>query len=368
MRLRWLSCRRLLAALVVLTSVCATLSLLRFSGRDITPSNPVSEHQLQDLLRQAETSNADRLLRVQTVCRKYNLGLYRDTSAPPAFKHPPTPQYSVFYIDLIHKVALCPVYKAASTSWLYNLCLLGGYQESQLAESNRTQQLSVLARKVFPELDYPQAEEALQNSLKLLVVRHPFERLLSAYRDKLENTNVGREHGTEHFYRKYGARIVAKYRRGGNLTRTSELLPPGSYYWASDQPLPSGVEPTFREFVRYLIDLDLLSYSDDHWIPVYLFCTPCLLRYDIIAKVETLQRDQVYTLRAANIDQLIRPRWQHRTVPAGTTTSDLARRYFSQLTTADVQKLYQKYQLDFELFGYKIDDYLKYTSDFKEIL
>lgn len=48
----------------------------------------------------AEIANAERLLRVQTVCRKYNLGLYRDSSAPPAFKQPPTPQYSVFYIDL----------------------------------------------------------------------------------------------------------------------------------------------------------------------------------------------------------------------------------------------------------------------------
>ena len=43
-------------------------------------------------------------------------------------------------------------------------------------------------------------------------MRHPFERLLSAYRDKLENSVAGREHGTLHFYRKYGEAIVRKYR------------------------------------------------------------------------------------------------------------------------------------------------------------
>lgn len=54
--------------------------------------------------------------------------------------------------------------------------------------------------------------QALRATKKLLVVRHPFERLLSAYRDKLENSVAGREHGTLHFYRKYGGKIVEKYR------------------------------------------------------------------------------------------------------------------------------------------------------------
>jgi chondroitin 4-sulfotransferase 11 len=89
--------------------------------------------------------------------------------------------------------------------------------------------------------------QALQNTLKLLVVRHPFERLLSAYRDKLENTRVGGEHGTLHFYQRFGVRIVAKYRPGGNQTRTQDLLRPGQYLWDTE---PAGVEPTFREFVR----------------------------------------------------------------------------------------------------------------------
>lgn len=90
----------------------------------------------------------------------------------------------------------------------------------------------------------------MQSTLKLLVVRHPFDRLLSAYRDKLENSRVGGEHGTAHFYRSYGARIVAKYRPGGNQTRTQDLLSSGTYYWAKDKPEPAGVEPTFLEFIR----------------------------------------------------------------------------------------------------------------------
>lgn len=78
--------------------------------------------------------------------------------------------------------------------------------------NNGKEQLSTIARRVIPELEYPEADRVLNTSKKLLVVRHPFERLLSAYRDKLENSVAGREHGTLHFYRKYGAKIVRKYR------------------------------------------------------------------------------------------------------------------------------------------------------------
>jgi len=53
-------------------------------------------------------------------------------------------------------------------------------------------------------------------------------------------------------------------------------------------PSPAGVEPTFREFVDYVIDTDLGSYGDDHWMPYYLYCTPCLVKYNIIANVSNI--------------------------------------------------------------------------------
>jgi len=47
--------------------------------------------------------------------------------------------------------------------------------------------------------------------------------------------------------------------------------------------------PLFEEFVRWLLcqwragnDLDM------HWTPVVNFCTPCQVRFDVIAKFETL--------------------------------------------------------------------------------
>lgn len=51
-------------------------------------------------------------------------------------------------------------------------------------------QLSIWAREVYGELDNLSKDD-LDKFIKLLVVRHPFERLLSAYRDKLENSSYG---------------------------------------------------------------------------------------------------------------------------------------------------------------------------------
>lgn len=51
------------------------------------------------LQRAASRWNEHRLQRVQEVCARHNLGLYRSSAVAPDFKLPPTPQYAVFYYD-----------------------------------------------------------------------------------------------------------------------------------------------------------------------------------------------------------------------------------------------------------------------------
>lgn len=302
-------------------------------------------------MREAEKDFRLRSLAVKNTCAKYNLGIYRRAtrgSSGRRRRYPPSANYDVLYIDRPDALTWCPVYKAASTSWLHNLCILAGVKENFLKSTK--EQISTIARGVWPQLDYAEAVQAVPHTTKFMIVRHPLERLVSAYRDKLENLNIGQEHGVQHFYEAYGKKIVRKYRKvGANHTRVVLDSNP-------DLPPPRGIEPTFEEFVKYLTETDLVHHSDDHWMPYYLYCTPCYINYDVIAKFETVERDQKYLIQKLNLGDRISAEWKHLT--KGRKTSEIVKKYLSTISKEDLKRLVSKYKIDFEMYGYSVSDYL----------
>lgn len=153
---------------------------------------------------------------------------------------------------------------------------------------------------------------------------------------------LGGEHGTFHFYKKYGQKIVRKFRTDKTIQQ---------------------IEPTWEEFVRYLLATDLIHYSDDHFILAYYTCTPCIVNYDIIAKVETYNRDQQYIIQKLGLEGIIKPRWNHRLQNSQNNIDSrkaLIKAYFSKLTKSQIKGLYKKYWFDFELFGYDYKEFLEY--------
>lgn len=44
---------------------------------------------------------------------------------------------------------------------------------------------------------------------------------------------------------------------------------------------------------------------DEHWSPIYTFCTPCSINFTLIAKTETFQRDTEYIIRQAGLESLL---------------------------------------------------------------
>lgn len=116
---------------------------------------------------------------------------------------------------------------------------------------------------------------------------------------------------------------------------------------------------------RYLIDTDLRMRADDHWIPFYLYCTPCSLQYNVIGKVETMMQDQLLIINSSRLQNKLQPHWRHRTNPFDQSengVSKVAKIYFSQLNETDVRELYEKYKLDFLLFDYSEKSYFQYVS------
>lgn len=103
---------------------------------------------------------------------------------------------------------------------------------------------------------------------------------------------------------------------------------------------------------------------DEHWAPYYSFCTPCHVNFTVIAKLETLTRDQEYIIRRAGLENILtlsrhkdRPKMILNKARDGKNTNDLTKRYYSQLSEKQLRKLYNIYKLDFEMFGYNITKY-----------
>ncbi|CRL06910.1 CLUMA_CG019471, isoform A [Clunio marinus] len=271
--------------------------------------------------------------------------------------HKPNPWE--FLINKKYHLVWCNVFKAASTSWMYNFNLLAGYSPQFLKKSQVVP--LTLARKKYPRPSVAQLSEALNTSISFLIVRHPFERLLSAYNDKLK-------YALPHtFHQKLGNMIVRKYRKAVNFERADNAFHPlmnsvHSKNQHSKQRKLGSRWPTFPEFVDFLLfEAKANTYLDMHWTPVTNFCTPCQVKFDVIAKFETFEDDQKYLIEKAGLGSIIKP--EHKNTGKGKNTNELLMSHYAELTKSQVKGLYQVFKYDFELFDYSPDEFIKIARE-----
>lgn len=183
--------------------------------------------------------------------------------------------------------------------------------------------------------DYPagRAAEMLSTYTKFLFVRHPFERLLSAYRNKLEQ----RHDSSRYFQSRFGRRIVKRYRAN-----------------ATERALRDGDDVTFAEFAGFVADTRDTVFNE-HWAPIDRLCRPCAVNYDFIGKHESLFQDSDFLLKhVAGVSDVRFPKGPD------TNTSTQLVKYFTKLDHNTILRLYSIFELDFKLFNYNLQNILGY--------
>ena len=79
------------------------------------------------------------------------------------------------------------------------------------------QEISKLLKTLNGEEDERNLDE-LNVRIQMIIVRHPFERILSAYRDKLERIK-----GRHYYHRKFGLPIIRKFRFNNNWKKSMSM-------------------------------------------------------------------------------------------------------------------------------------------------
>ncbi|KAF3706000.1 Carbohydrate sulfotransferase 8 [Channa argus] len=292
-----------------------------FAASD-TPTIWGKEQQLKLVKTQA---SRHRLL--SEVCAKYQPGV---TEQPVSQR-----QVSRVYVEDQFRLLYCEVPKAGCSNWKRVLMVLGGSSTSTRDIPHDVAHYGNHLRRLESYVQGGIAER-LRSYTKVLFVREPFERLVSAYRDKFESPN-------SYYHPVFGRPIISRYR--ANATRSA---------------LRTGAGVTFREFVQYLLDVRRPVGMDIHWEPISQLCNPCLLRYNFIGKFESLAEEANFLLQRIGAPKnLTFPDFKDRNPHAERTSWSITQRYFSQLNATERQKAFDFYYMDYLMFNY--------TKPFKDL-
>ncbi|XP_027743632.1 carbohydrate sulfotransferase 8-like isoform X2 [Empidonax traillii] len=177
------------------------------------------------------------------------------------------------FVEHKHKFIYCEVPKVGCSNWKRTIFLL---QSDLNAEASEIEHDHIHQTSAIKRLgSYPPArqKEFLSNYTKVMFTRHPLERLVSAYRDKLLHS--------EPFYSITVANeIRAMFRKNRN----------------------SSEKVSFQEFVNFILTKPPNA-LDIHWKPMFLLCNPCNIDYDVLVllrqrkleitliKVKAMQKD-----------------------------------------------------------------------------
>ncbi|CAL4076602.1 unnamed protein product, partial [Meganyctiphanes norvegica] len=256
----------------------------------------------------------------------------------------------------------CPIFKAASTTWVKNFLILAG--EMKLKSSLHGEVDEVFAA--------PQSRKQrmlqLNKSLKMLIVRHPLDRLLSAYRDKmLRFRNPGDA------YLGLQLCLVEKYPNPGpndpdRSNTTANICRAGVDKKLKKQLKKSHgniTHPTFTQFLLLVRDDMRLWIKNPkkikvnlHWRPYWIQCGPCQVNYDVIMHTESLDIDNEYVIHKAGLEGIIFNAHTHASkFDAYNDTSESTKAYYSQVPPWLLDDIVEFYQPDLTIFGYSAQPY-----------
>ncbi len=153
-----------------------------------------------------------------------------------------------------------------------------------------------------------------EDVFKFCFVRNPYTRILSTYLDKIKN----------------------------NKPEKKQIVIQNGYGYLSNEDL------SFSEFIDAIIEQPIM-YMDIHWRVQYYLTFQDGIKYDFIGKFETFKDDLIHVMEKTGIDF---DKFYEEEKLHSTNAEEKIQKYY---TPELVSKIYNKYRIDFDFFGYPKD-------------
>ena len=275
-------------------------------------------------------------MRVENTCKKfYNQTHFLDQPRLLDAKKIRQERHNLFHHLIVsekHKIMYCSIPNIASSNMKRIFLVLNGIY-SDVRHVNISMMNEEITR--LEKFRGRQVSNMFRIYYKIMLVRDPFERLVSAYRNKW----LGK-HNPD-LFSTLGKMIVRRYRF--NDSKSAD---------------PKGDDVKFIEYVRYLIDNPSKDVNE-HWMSYHDLCRPCDVNYDFIGSIDTLSRDVSHAMGQINVDKT---KYYIKPVTSKTAligTKNVIANFLKQLPKKDFNALVEKFRFDHQLFGYEIPNYGK---------
>jgi len=239
---------------------------------------------------------------------------------------------NTFLYDPEHRLLFCRNAKVGTSTWLQHFLSLADLPEEE--EEIVQHRLHAEVPRLFSvEPRDPSIPLLAQATISFSMVRHPFERLVSAYQSKVVRS-------TDEWYAWVRTRLKDQFGDASFTSFAKMIVAKGKKVCQAPGKSSCGL--------------------DKHWKPFVSRCAYCTTHYTVIAKAETFKEDLRYISHLANVTFVEEVQKNHQ---GGMNTAQLTKKYFSQFDRSLVEELYKQYRIDFEMFGYSPQQYLDLAKE-----
>jgi hypothetical protein len=182
------------------------------------------------------------------------------------------------------------------------------YLEPALAKASLLNKTLLLSEKV----------RRIKTYFKFMIVRNPLERLVSAYRNKIEGPVSYTKQET--FPNNMKVKILEQYHE-------AELQ-----YWRRMNQHENGslnISVSFSDFVRHFVDMDVMKLNE-HFQPSMDICHPCIIKYDFYGNFRNISTDVAQLIKKFHTESRF---YQDYSLHSSSEqTSQILIRYYSTLS------------------------------------